>query len=92
MDIVGEILAGRGLTPAQVAERVASLRGKRPATATIVRWMQHGKRSADGTMVRLEHWRNGQYGWVTTEAALREFLERLGGNRSSAEAGIATCL
>lgn len=44
--------------------------------STITNWIQKGCTAADGTRVKLEGVRIG-YKWMTSEAALNRFFERL---------------
>jgi hypothetical protein len=57
--------------------------------ATLARWVTTGVRGPDGTVVRLEAVRLGGR-WVTDDAALARFSQRLTPDYSGDDAGIRT--
>ena len=57
---------------AELFERVL---GKRPSPEMLWRWRTRGIRLPDGTVVKLSCRRCGRR-WFTTEAAVREFIDR----------------
>jgi hypothetical protein len=72
--VIDEIAAGQGITFGQGARRVPASRGQGTAPSTLFRWARDGVLTPDGRRVRLEAARCGSR-WLTTEAALRRFLE-----------------
>lgn len=64
----------------QAAARYPGSRGaERTHPATLTRWILRGCRSVTGQLVKLEAERVGCR-WLTSEAALARFAERLAGN------------
>ena len=71
------IKLANSLSLPQAARRLPPGRNGRPvSTSTLVRWILHGLLGPDGEVVRLEAVRLG-FRWVTDEAALQSFVERL---------------
>lgn len=67
----------KGFGPTKAAKKVPPLREDRPvASSTIIRWIVDGCVGPDGEVVRLEAVRLGAR-WVTDEAALQRFVQRL---------------
>jgi hypothetical protein len=60
--------AGRRLPP--------SRSGRPPRLSTLLRWVLHGTKAPDGSIVRLEAIRLGSR-WITSMEALRRWADRL---------------
>ena len=54
----------------------AARNGKRCHLSTVLRWILHGAKATDGTIVKLEAVRLGGR-WLTSREALQRFAERL---------------
>jgi hypothetical protein len=72
-----DLTSERGLSLAEAAKLIPPSRGgKRTHLSTILRWILHGAKAPDGSLVRLEAVRLGGR-WLTTCEAIRRFTERL---------------
>ena len=75
-DVIAEVAAGQGKPLAFLARRLPALRGDNSThPATITRWIIRGVRTATGERIHLEAVRLASR-WISTEAAVRRFLER----------------
>jgi hypothetical protein len=66
------------VTAAKDPVLVAFNRGRRPASVSVWRYCKHGKRSADGNLVKLEH-RLGSRGLLTSHEAIVRFVDAVAG-------------
>lgn len=72
-----EILKEKTLTIHQACQVLPKRRrGARPHFATVWRYIMHGAKALDGTLVRLEAERFGG-AWITSEEAISRFMARL---------------
>jgi hypothetical protein len=89
------------LRPAQAARRIPPLR-HRPDQAgelkpipthpgTVVRWMLYGVPLSDGSRLKLDAVRLPS-GWVTSDDAIREFVERITLDRSGGAVAVSTSM
>ncbi|HEX4607791.1 MAG TPA: DUF1580 domain-containing protein, partial [Urbifossiella sp.] len=75
--VLGEIMAGGGLTLAQAGKLFPSHRGGgHTDPATVWRWARTGTRTPDGRIVRLEVVRVGVR-WLTSRAAVTRYVGAL---------------
>jgi hypothetical protein len=75
--VFAEVARGEGLRLEAIAARIPSLRHKRPVSSgAIWNWITKGVETEHGRIVRLEAVRSPS-GWLSTEAALRRFLQAL---------------
>jgi hypothetical protein len=58
--------------------------GEKTHLSTLLRWIIHGSKGPDGTIVRLEAMRLGSR-WVTSREALMRFMDRLTPNVGEGE-------
>jgi hypothetical protein len=67
----------RGLSLAEAAKLIPPSRGgKKTHLSTILRWILHGAKGPQGSLVHLEAVRLGGR-WLTTREAIHRFTERL---------------
>ena len=72
-----DLTCERGLSLAEAAKLIPPSRGgKRTHLSTILRWILHGAKGPQGSVVRLEAVRLGGR-WLTTYEAIHRFTERL---------------
>jgi hypothetical protein len=72
-----DLTCERGLSLAEAAKLIPPSRGgKRTHLSTILRWILHGAKGPQGSVVRLEAVRLGGR-WLTTCEAIHRFTERL---------------
>jgi hypothetical protein len=65
------------LTPAEVAQRLARLRGGRPVKAwTVITWIRRGVRQPDGTRLKLPAVRCS-FKWAVPEASLLAWIAQM---------------
>jgi hypothetical protein len=70
------------ISPAQIARRLPPNKGSKPVhAATIIRWITHGVRAADGSRIALRAVRLPG-GWKSTWEWVEDFIERLTADRT----------
>ncbi len=73
---MGQILTEDAVGLAEAAQALPGRNGGRVNQSTVQRWIRHGIRRPDGTVVRLEAVRLGRR-WITSKQAVARFVAAL---------------